>query len=452
MDEHTTALDNVQEWLKRMSGMCKFQKTASPDVFCSTLPSHWRSNKSLPCPFTVLVLYPVPDGTKVTISAGNEENACADIKNNVTEMTAQMARFSDLRFVGKSGRGKNFNLTITIHSQPLKEVAVVTGIIKVTVDGPRDSRNPNKTLIGDVRKRCAPGPLEAMAMGFSPLFAAAAHAIKQPRFSAPQSSPQTAISPQLLALAAAASGRFPPLAPTPAAAFPNPSAMALYESFLAAAALNPNVGFPSVQTNANGIADFLHTTGYSDGLKKRSGSNGELRNSLRGLQFDGSNSVPVSKLSAALLSPPAASMANGGATPKLPASVNLPSPRFDRVTSLRNTINKTTATKTPNAKIDSRATVVVTPSDSNRSDEIHVDVETTDDELQSAASLHHREVKVEKSTKEESDEHNRSTETEEPPRESSTTTRHPIIKLWRPYTPPTSTSPKGAKVEQQLTA
>jgi hypothetical protein len=56
----------------------------------------------------------------------------------------QVARFSDLRFVGKSGRGKNFNLTITIHHSDYREVTVVPSVIKVTVDGPRDSRNASK--------------------------------------------------------------------------------------------------------------------------------------------------------------------------------------------------------------------------------------------------------------------------------------------------------------------
>jgi ABC-type dipeptide/oligopeptide/nickel transport system ATPase component len=72
----------------------------------------------------------------------------ADIKNNVAEVQSQIARFSDLRIVGKSGRGKTFNLTITIHGKPMKEVTIVPNIIKVTVDGPRDSRNPNNKMIG----------------------------------------------------------------------------------------------------------------------------------------------------------------------------------------------------------------------------------------------------------------------------------------------------------------
>uniref|UniRef100_A0A914LPI5 Runt domain-containing protein n=1 Tax=Meloidogyne incognita TaxID=6306 RepID=A0A914LPI5_MELIC len=57
-------------------------------------------------------------GTRVYVSAGNDENFCADVKNNTAEFTGQMARFSDLRFVGKSGRGKNFNLSITIFTIP----------------------------------------------------------------------------------------------------------------------------------------------------------------------------------------------------------------------------------------------------------------------------------------------------------------------------------------------
>ncbi|KAI6239808.1 hypothetical protein M3Y99_00532500 [Aphelenchoides fujianensis] len=485
MDEYKSALDNVEEWLRRIGGMSKFQKTGSPDIFCSTLPSHWRSNKSLPCPFAVLVLHPVPDGTKVSIAAGNEENPCADIKNNVTEITAQMARFSDLRFVGKSGRGKNFNLTITIHRQPMKEVTLVNGIIKVTVDGPRDSRNPNKTLMGDPRKR-PPGPLDAMSLGFSPLFAAAAAAhaaaaAKPPRFAAPPPSPHlpAAMLPQLLA--AAAAGRFPPMNP-PTAAFP-PNPTALYESFLAAAAMNAAgnasdagglVGFP----NAAELLQAQQASAYVDalnGLKKQTAGL-SAATSFRGLRFDAQTTdrplrPPPSKLSAALLSPPAASTASGGtATPKLPASVDLPSPRFDRQTAGEPTnkrrhsaADSTTKLPAKTPKTDSRSTVVVTPSDSNRSDEIHVDVESTDDEQPAPPAAHRR--RAQRSAKEEENEppakkfrSNVRAEAEEPPEgrpasssepvaaEDEGAMRPPVIKLWRPYTPPsTTTSPEGTK-------
>ncbi|KAE9552903.1 hypothetical protein FO519_003888 [Halicephalobus sp. NKZ332] len=154
MSDIETALSFVEDYLSKVNGSCKFIKTASPDVFCTSLPNHWRSNKSLPNPFMVLVLAPVEDGTRVTVSAGNEENCAADVKNNVTEIHQQVAKFSDLRFVGKSGRGKNFNLTITIHREGSHEVAIASSIIKVTVDGPRDSRNANKfSHPFDFRKR-----------------------------------------------------------------------------------------------------------------------------------------------------------------------------------------------------------------------------------------------------------------------------------------------------------
>jgi hypothetical protein len=232
-------------------------------------PSLFRSNKSLPCQFTVLVLYPIPDGTKVTISAGNEENSYADIKNNATEMTAQMARFSDLRFVGKSGRGKNFNLTITIHTSPLKEVATVNGIIKVTVDGPRDSRNPNKHLMPDPRKRCG-GPLDASAFAFL---------AKQPRFLPPPGFP-------------AAFNQLPPLLPA--------RSVALYESFIAAAAMNAALrgGQASNVLPFNSPADFL-------------AAQQQISNALLGLKKIGENVGKEKK-----------------EDQKLPSSSELPSPKF----------------------------------------------------------------------------------------------------------------------------
>lgn len=81
--------------------------TGSPNFMATVLPRHWRSNKSLPMAFTVVCLGDdVPEGTVVTVKAGNEENICAELRNNTTYVKNQVARFSDLRFVGKSGRGK----------------------------------------------------------------------------------------------------------------------------------------------------------------------------------------------------------------------------------------------------------------------------------------------------------------------------------------------------------
>uniref|UniRef100_A0A0N5A7F6 Runt domain-containing protein n=1 Tax=Parastrongyloides trichosuri TaxID=131310 RepID=A0A0N5A7F6_PARTI len=157
------ALRHAEESLRKLHGTCLLGKTESPDIFCSILPSHWRSNKSLPTPFVVVSLRPIPDGTKVTVSAGNEENSCADLKNATAEFQQQTARFSDLRFVGKSGRGKNFNLTITIQTNP-QIIAIVTKAIKVTVDGPRDSRNLKIQQQKELQRK------RGMCMGDSPIF------------------------------------------------------------------------------------------------------------------------------------------------------------------------------------------------------------------------------------------------------------------------------------------
>ena len=81
-------------------------KTDSPNFVCSVLPSHWRCNKTLPVAFKVVGLSgDIPDGVTVTISAGNDENYSAELRNNTAVMKNQVARFNDLRFVGRSGRG-----------------------------------------------------------------------------------------------------------------------------------------------------------------------------------------------------------------------------------------------------------------------------------------------------------------------------------------------------------
>ena len=81
-------------------------RTGSPNFVCSVLPSHWRSNKTLPVAFKVVALGEVKDGTRVIISAGNDENFAAELRNGVAQMKNQVAKFNDLRFVGRSGRGK----------------------------------------------------------------------------------------------------------------------------------------------------------------------------------------------------------------------------------------------------------------------------------------------------------------------------------------------------------
>nr|KAF7438297.1 hypothetical protein H0235_000688 [Vespula pensylvanica] len=80
-------------------------RTGSPHLVCTVLPAHWRSNKTLPVAFKVVALGEVGDGTLVTVRAGNDENCCAELRNSTALMKNQVAKFNDLRFVGRSGRG-----------------------------------------------------------------------------------------------------------------------------------------------------------------------------------------------------------------------------------------------------------------------------------------------------------------------------------------------------------
>ncbi|XP_016379403.1 runt-related transcription factor 2 isoform X2 [Sinocyclocheilus rhinocerous] len=118
-------------------------RTDSPNFLCSVLPSHWRCNKTLPVAFKVVALGDVPDATVVTVMAGNDENYSGELRNASAVMKNQVARFNDLRFVGRSGRGKSFTLTITVFTNP-PQVATYHRAIKVTVDGPREPRNPRQ--------------------------------------------------------------------------------------------------------------------------------------------------------------------------------------------------------------------------------------------------------------------------------------------------------------------
>ncbi|KAF7664602.1 hypothetical protein LDENG_00171770 [Lucifuga dentata] len=120
-------------------------RTDSPNFLCSVLPSHWRCNKTLPVAFKVVALGDISDGTVVTVMAGNDENYSAELRNASGVMKNQVARFNDLRFVGRSGRGKSFTLTITVFTNP-PQVATYHRAIKVTVDGPREPRRHRQKL------------------------------------------------------------------------------------------------------------------------------------------------------------------------------------------------------------------------------------------------------------------------------------------------------------------
>ena len=66
------------------------------------------------------MLSDVEDGTLVSLTAGNDENYGAELRNNQAFVVEGVAKFTDLRFVGRSGRGKSFNLIITLHTRPVQ--------------------------------------------------------------------------------------------------------------------------------------------------------------------------------------------------------------------------------------------------------------------------------------------------------------------------------------------
>ncbi|XP_056286770.1 runt-related transcription factor 1-like [Pseudoliparis swirei] len=120
-------------------------KTDSPNFLVSVLPSHWRCNKTLPLAFKVVALGDTPDGSLVTVMAGNDENFSAELRNATAAVKNHVARFNDLRFVGRSGRGKSFTLTITVFTNP-PQVATYQRAIKITVDGPREPRRHRQKM------------------------------------------------------------------------------------------------------------------------------------------------------------------------------------------------------------------------------------------------------------------------------------------------------------------
>lgn len=62
----------------------------------------------------------IVDGTAVTVRAGNDENCCAELRNSTAFMKNQVAKFNDLRFVGRSGRG-TFNNNCSTKTNSLHE-------------------------------------------------------------------------------------------------------------------------------------------------------------------------------------------------------------------------------------------------------------------------------------------------------------------------------------------
>ena len=51
---------------------------------------------------------------KVILTAGNDENSAAELRNATATFKNQVARFNDLRFVGRSGRGEPKTNTLSV--------------------------------------------------------------------------------------------------------------------------------------------------------------------------------------------------------------------------------------------------------------------------------------------------------------------------------------------------
>lgn len=126
--------------------------------------SHWRKNKSLHFILRAKQQIDIKANTRVIILAGNENNPCASLKNNISWFRSGQAEFSDLRFLGASGRGlfvtwktiyvsmksifilgKKFTLTIIIETTPPQQ-CTYRRAIKITVDGPRKKRELSKNV------------------------------------------------------------------------------------------------------------------------------------------------------------------------------------------------------------------------------------------------------------------------------------------------------------------
>jgi hypothetical protein len=79
-------------------------------IKCTNLPEFIRAKKRLPHVFCVFFdkKLELKEGIEVKLEATSPKNSNGELRNNVSYVHNNQARFEDLRFLGKSGRGSLF--------------------------------------------------------------------------------------------------------------------------------------------------------------------------------------------------------------------------------------------------------------------------------------------------------------------------------------------------------
>lgn len=128
----------------KLVSKCGFRSTSDERFLCTDLPCHIRVKIAVKVPFKLFALVPnvVPNRTKVTLTASSLHNPSAKLQNYESVMINQIAEFSKLKFLGKSGRGKdkNIDFLLFIHitnkkKNKLKKIFVSFFLNKTTIYG-----------------------------------------------------------------------------------------------------------------------------------------------------------------------------------------------------------------------------------------------------------------------------------------------------------------------------
>jgi hypothetical protein len=109
MAGHTDSLSRIltlapRERNRQLVATGLAHETTVPGIICTTLPGHWRVNKSLPETFFVYS-ESIADGVTVRLSAYDDTGIPSEVRNDTACFQNTIAKFNDLRFLGKSGRG-----------------------------------------------------------------------------------------------------------------------------------------------------------------------------------------------------------------------------------------------------------------------------------------------------------------------------------------------------------